>query len=214
MKIRRLEIGASVLIEGSGLLRVSAAREPYGMRESVFGVFIRHASWLELRRMGERRNLGNCNHIQRPEGYRPRHRWASRRSRRQRGRLSLISRKPSHGGFIGVDIFFVISGLPDHLDPGRADRAWRHCLRRFLRPSRAPHFPRPGGRTHGVRRDWRDSARSARNTRALGLHIVAGAGFLSNLLLWSESGYFDDAAEFKPLLHLWSLAIEEQFYIL
>ena len=42
---------------------------------------------------------------------------------------------------------------------------------------------------------------------------AAGAGFLSNALLWAQAGYFDEAAEFKPLLHLWSLAIEEQFYI-
>lgn len=48
----------------------------------------------------------------------------------------------------------------------------------------------------------------------LGKHVAAGAGFISNLILWSESGYFDVAAEKKPLLHLWSLGIEEQFYFL
>ena len=42
---------------------------------------------------------------------------------------------------------------------------------------------------------------------------MGGAIFSSNFLLWSESGYFDLSAEVKPLLHLWSLAIEEQFYI-
>jgi peptidoglycan/LPS O-acetylase OafA/YrhL len=47
----------------------------------------------------------------------------------------------------------------------------------------------------------------------LGKHIMAGAGFVSNLALWNESGYFDVAAETKPLLHLWSLGIEEQFYL-
>ena len=47
----------------------------------------------------------------------------------------------------------------------------------------------------------------------LGKHIAAGAGFVSNFVLWSDSGYFDNAAEYKPLLHLWSLGIEEQFYI-
>ena len=52
------------------------------------------------------------------------------------------------------------------------------------------------------------------SARALGKHVAGGAGFVSNLLLWSETGYFDTAAEFKPLLHLWSLGIEEQFYIL
>ena len=48
----------------------------------------------------------------------------------------------------------------------------------------------------------------------LGKHVTAGAGFLSNIVLYSESGYFDAAAESKPLLHLWSLGIEEQYYIL
>lgn len=40
-----------------------------------------------------------------------------------------------------------------------------------------------------------------------------GAGFISNFVLWSESGYFDNEALTKPLQHLWSLGIEEQFYI-
>ena len=48
----------------------------------------------------------------------------------------------------------------------------------------------------------------------LGKHVFFGAGFLSNIVLWSETGYFDSAASSKPLLHLWSLGIEEQFYIL
>ncbi|MGH7090647.1 MAG: acyltransferase family protein, partial [Stellaceae bacterium] len=47
----------------------------------------------------------------------------------------------------------------------------------------------------------------------LGESITAGAAFLANVLLWSEAGYFDTAAVFKPLLHLWSLGVEEQFYI-
>ena len=48
----------------------------------------------------------------------------------------------------------------------------------------------------------------------LGKHAAAGAAFLSNIALWKEAGYFDVAANTKPLLHLWSLAIEEQFYLL
>ena len=48
----------------------------------------------------------------------------------------------------------------------------------------------------------------------LGMHASSGAGFVSNLVLWAESGYFDVASEKKPLLHLWSLGIEEQFYII
>ncbi len=49
--------------------------------------------------------------------------------------------------------------------------------------------------------------------KQLGKHIAAGAGFVSNIVLWSETGYFDSAAETKVLLHLWTLAIEEQFYL-
>ena len=49
--------------------------------------------------------------------------------------------------------------------------------------------------------------------KQLNKHILGGAGFLANFLLWNESGYFDNAALTKPLLHLWSLGIEEQFYI-
>src|SRR5262249_7631549 len=50
--------------------------------------------------------------------------------------------------------------------------------------------------------------------KQLGKHILGGALFVSNFVLWRESGYFDAAAETKPLLHLWSLGIEEQFYII
>jgi len=49
--------------------------------------------------------------------------------------------------------------------------------------------------------------------KQLGKHIAGGAGFVSNFVLWNESGYFDNTAGTKPLLHLWSLGIEEQFYI-
>lgn len=47
----------------------------------------------------------------------------------------------------------------------------------------------------------------------LGKHIAAGGVFISNFVLWGEAGYFDDSSALKPLLHLWSLGIEEQFYI-
>lgn len=48
----------------------------------------------------------------------------------------------------------------------------------------------------------------------LGFHILGGSGFFSNWILLRESGYFDNVAHSKPLLHLWSLSIEEQFYII
>ena len=47
----------------------------------------------------------------------------------------------------------------------------------------------------------------------LGKHVAAGTLFIQNFVFWKESGYFDVAAILKPMLHLWSLAVEEQFYI-
>lgn len=47
----------------------------------------------------------------------------------------------------------------------------------------------------------------------LGKHVLSGGAFVANLVLWRESGYFDAESVRKPLLHLWSLGVEEQFYI-
>jgi peptidoglycan/LPS O-acetylase OafA/YrhL len=49
--------------------------------------------------------------------------------------------------------------------------------------------------------------------KQLGSHVAASAAFIPNLIFWSEAGYFDTASDLKPLLHLWSLGVEEQFYI-
>jgi peptidoglycan/LPS O-acetylase OafA/YrhL len=48
---------------------------------------------------------------------------------------------------------------------------------------------------------------------SLAKNTMASAFFSANLMLWSETGYFDIDAKWKPLLHLWSLGIEEQFYL-
>ena len=47
----------------------------------------------------------------------------------------------------------------------------------------------------------------------LGSDSFASAAFLANIALWLQSGYFDVEFAKKPLLHLWSLGIEEQFYL-
>lgn len=49
--------------------------------------------------------------------------------------------------------------------------------------------------------------------RVLGKHVAGATAFLSNVIYWGESGYFDKDAKTKVLLHLWSLGIEEQFYV-
>ena len=121
--------------------------------------------------------------------------------------------RTAHGGFIGVDIFFVISGflitglIAEAMETGRF-RFRDFYARRIRRIFPALVVVLAACLAAGA------AILDTSEFKSLGLHVAAGAGFLSNALLWSQAGYFDEAAEFKPLLHLWSLAIEEQFYIL
>ena len=116
------------------------------------------------------------------------------------------------GGFIGVDVFFVISGylistiLFENLDKGTFSFS-EFYSRRIRRIFPALLLVLIACFAFG----W--FALLADEYKQLGKHIAAGAGFISNFILWNESGYFDNSAETKPLLHLWSLGIEEQFYI-
>ena len=116
------------------------------------------------------------------------------------------------GGFIGVDIFFVISGfLISTIIMGSLERNSFSFIefysRRIKRIFPALLLVLIASFVFG----W--FALLADEYKQLGKHIAGGAGFISNFLFWNESGYFDNAAETKPLLHLWSLGIEEQFYI-
>ncbi|ODT77410.1 MAG: hypothetical protein ABS76_26860 [Pelagibacterium sp. SCN 64-44] len=116
------------------------------------------------------------------------------------------------GGYIGVDVFFVISGfligsiLARELDQGKFDYL-AFLLRRVRRLLPAMVAVLLAGLPVAaflfVPEDFVSFCR----------HILAGLLFFPNLLLWSETGYTDPAAETKPLLHLWSLGIEGQFYL-
>ena len=116
------------------------------------------------------------------------------------------------GGFIGVDVFFVISGylistiIFENLDKGTFSFS-EFYSRRIRRIFPALLLVLIACFAFG----W--FALLADEYKQLGKHIAAGAGFISNFILWNEAGYFDNSAETKPLLHLWSLGIEEQFYI-
>lgn len=117
-----------------------------------------------------------------------------------------------HGGFIGVDIFFVISGyLISTIIMGSLERNSfsfvEFYVRRINRIFPALLLVLVACFAFG----W--FALLSDEYKQLGKHIAGGAGFISNYLFWGESGYFDNTAETKPLLHLWSLGIEEQFYI-
>jgi peptidoglycan/LPS O-acetylase OafA/YrhL len=116
------------------------------------------------------------------------------------------------GGFVGVDVFFVISGylisglILEDLALGRFSYR-RFYARRFRRIFPALIVVLAACLVYGGLMLAPDEFRE------LGKQAAAGAGFSSNLLLWSEAGYFDQNATTKPLLHLWSLGVEEQFYI-
>lgn len=117
-----------------------------------------------------------------------------------------------NGGFVGVDIFFVISG---------------YLISGIIFGQLAEHnfsFLDFYGRR--IRRIFPALLVVLSSCLALGWYVllpdeylelgkntVAATGFISNFILWRESGYFDIAADIKILLHLWSLGIEEQFYL-
>lgn len=116
------------------------------------------------------------------------------------------------GGFVGVDVFFVISGFLISTVVYENLAEDRFSLTEFYARRIRRIFPAlilVLGSCSAM--GW--IALFADEYAQLGRHIAAGAGFASNFMLWSESGYFDNAATAKPLLHLWSLGIEEQFYI-
>lgn len=116
------------------------------------------------------------------------------------------------GGFIGVDIFFVISGflistiIFSSLEHDRFSLT-EFYVRRIRRIFPALILVLGSCMLIGWYVLFPDEYKQ------LAKHTTASAGFIQNLILWHESGYFDNAAEYKPLLHLWSLGIEEQFYI-
>jgi peptidoglycan/LPS O-acetylase OafA/YrhL len=117
------------------------------------------------------------------------------------------------GGYVGVDIFFVISGfLITGLLLADAD-ANKLSLSNFFARRIRRIFPALilviavtlfAGWFLLLTSEFLPLSRSA----------AAAAGFVANFQFWREVGYFDSAAELKPLLHLWSLSVEEQFYLL
>jgi peptidoglycan/LPS O-acetylase OafA/YrhL len=117
------------------------------------------------------------------------------------------------GGYLGVDIFFVISGflitrlITADIERGdfrfsefyfrRAKRLLPAAYVVFLATALIAPFVLGG-------KDLND----------LAWQVLGAVTFSGNLVLWQQAGYFEGAGELKPLLHVWSLAIEEQYYFL
>jgi peptidoglycan/LPS O-acetylase OafA/YrhL len=121
--------------------------------------------------------------------------------------------EPFHGGYVGVDIFFVISGylITTIILQERSNgdfsivNFYERRARRIL-PALfvvlAVCFP--------FAWFWMTPGQFGEFTQS----VLAVSVFGSNILFWKTSGYFDFSSEEKPLLHTWSLAVEEQYYVL
>jgi peptidoglycan/LPS O-acetylase OafA/YrhL len=121
------------------------------------------------------------------------------------------------GGFVGVDIFFVISGylISNIIITGLEKKEFSFAdfyARRVKRIFPALLLVLFATLAFGWATFFTGQIYSSVQTM-LGKHVAAASSFMGNILLWTESGYFDADAEMKPLLHLWSLGVEEQFYI-
>ena len=116
------------------------------------------------------------------------------------------------GGFAGVDVFFVISGflisgiiLQDLQERSFSFAEFYRRRARRLFPALVVVL------LASLAVGW--LVFLPHEFAQHGRHVAAGAAFLSNIVFWREAGYFDTAAELKPLLHLWSLGVEEQYYL-
>lgn len=116
------------------------------------------------------------------------------------------------GGFVGVDVFFVISGYLITGIVSESIQNDRFSIAEF-------YFRRINRIFPALLVVLISSLLFAffvvlpTDFQLIGKHIAGGIGFVQNLILYSEAGYFDSASTLKPLLHLWSLGIEEQFYL-
>lgn len=117
------------------------------------------------------------------------------------------------GGYVGVDIFFVISGylissiIINDLNDGRFSFVdfYRRRARRIF-PALVVVLAASAIFGWVVLFD--------NEYKSLGKHVFASSVFVLNFTLWRETGYFEIESNLKPLLHLWSLSVEEQFYVI
>ncbi len=117
------------------------------------------------------------------------------------------------GGYVGVDIFFVISGYLITSIIDREISAGRFSLRSFYE-RRARRILPALWLVCLVSIPFAFALMTPEHLRDFAASLVSVALFASNFLFWQEAGYFETAGELKPLLHTWSLAVEEQFYLL
>lgn len=120
--------------------------------------------------------------------------------------------KTFSGGFVGVDIFFVISGYLITSIIIAEKQAETFSIINFYERRARRILPAlflvmltciPFAWFWLLPHDMQNFAQS----------LIGVSIFISNILFWLTSGYFETASELKPLLHTWSLAVEEQYYL-
>ncbi|WP_058601939.1 acyltransferase family protein [Aureimonas ureilytica] len=117
------------------------------------------------------------------------------------------------GGFVGVDIFFVISGflisriIFSEVDAGTFSiaRFYERRIRRIVPALTVVMLATVIGFAFVL---------TPVDFKSLGQSMAATVAFLSNIYFLTKTGYFDPSSELAPLLHTWSLAVEEQYYLL
>ena len=117
------------------------------------------------------------------------------------------------GGFVGVDIFVVISGYlitgiilrATELDSFSLASFYRRRIQRIL-PAVVPVLLACLALGYVALLPFEYAS--------LGRHTASASLFIPNIQFWTEAGYFDTESRLKPLLHLWSLGVEEQFYLI
>ena len=121
--------------------------------------------------------------------------------------------KSFHGGFVGVDVFFVISGyLITTIILSEKEQGSFSLVNFYERRARRILPPLFLVMLVSILFAWLWLLPS--DMKDFSESLVAVSFFSSNILFWTETGYWGTANELKPLLHTWSLAIEEQYYIL